>query len=128
VQEDNRRVLQIKIYSLEYKTTRQITSLRGLSYDPAWSPTGERIAFVSIDTGGDEIYTVDPEARELTRLTFNTWEWDKHPSWSPDGRQIVYFSNRETGRRQLWIMNADGSGQRNLSSNEFEDWDPIWTR
>jgi TolB protein len=61
-------------------------------------------------------------------LTMNTWEWDKHPSWSPDGTQIVFYSNREGGHKQIWIMDADGSNQRNLSHDEFENWDPVWIR
>jgi hypothetical protein len=126
-QDDNAR-LQIFNESLQYGTVRKVTALGGDNYDPAWSPTGGWLAFVSTETGGDEIYRVNPEGTTVQRLTANTWEWDKHPSWSPDGSQIVFFSNREVGRRQLWIMDADGSNQRNLSSNEFEDWDPVWVR
>jgi Tol biopolymer transport system component len=106
----------------------QLTELNGMSYDAVWSPVDYRIAFVSASSGGDEIYTIRPDGSELTRLTFNDWEWDKHPSWSPDGTQIVFWSNRETARRQIWIMNADGSGQRNLSNSEYNDWDPVWVR
>lgn len=128
VQKDDNGILQLHLYSPIYKNTRQLTTLKGANYDPAWSPTGEWIAFVSTDPGGDEIYRVDPTGAVSQRLTFNTWEWDKHPAWSPDGSQIVFYSNRDSGRRQLWIMNADGTGQRNLSSNEYNDWDPIWVR
>jgi TolB protein len=120
--------LQIFSESLQYGTVRRVTALDGDNYDPAWSPTGAWIAFVSTETGGDEIYRVDPTGAVAQRLTTNTWEWDKHPSWSPDGGQIVFFSNRESGRRQLWIMDADGANQRNLSSNAYNDWDPIWVR
>jgi hypothetical protein len=125
---DNRRVLQIHAYAPAYNKTRQLTTLKGASYDPAWSPTGEWIAFVSTDSGGDEIYRVNPDGAVTQRLTFNTWEWDKHPSWAPDGSRIVFYSNRDSGRRQLWMMNNDGSGQVNLSNNEYNDWDPIWVR
>ena len=69
-----------------------------------------------------------PGGRFAERLTVNGWEWDKHPTWSPDGSQIVFYSNRESGRRQLWIMNADGADQTNLSKNEYNDWDPMWVR
>ena len=54
--------------------------------------------------------------------------YDAEGSYSPDGSQIVFYSNRGSGRRQLWMMNADGSGERNISNNEWEDWDPVWTR
>ncbi len=120
---------QLRIADLEYGVTRDLTSFpRAANYDPAWSPTSDWIAFVSTLSGGDDIYKIRTDGEELTRLTFNTWEWDKHPTWSPDGSQIAFFSNRESGRRQIWIMDADGSEQRNLSRNEFEDWDPVWVR
>jgi hypothetical protein len=129
VQADNNGDLQIKIYSFEYKDTHQLTHFREkVSYDPAWSPRGDQIAFVSTNSGNDEIYLVDLEGRDPLQLTHNTWEWDKHPSWSPDGSRIVFYSNRDSGRSQIWIMNADGSEQRNLSNNEYNDWDPIWIR
>ncbi len=103
-------------------------SAGGANYDAVWSPTDYRIAFVSTATGNDEIYTARPDGSELTQLTFNDWEWDKHPTWSPDGTQIAFWSNRGAARNQIWVMNADGSNQRNLSNNEFNDWDPVWVR
>ena len=128
VRVDNKGTLQIFVHSFEYGTDTQITNFGRDSYDPAWSPTGEWIAFVSTDPGNDEIYRVSPDGSIVQQLTSNSYEWDKHPTWSPDGKQILFYSNRETGRRQLWIMNVDGSSQRNLTSDEFEDWDPVWTR
>ena len=65
-----------------------------------------------------------PEQRQLTA---NNWEWDKHPTWSPDGSEIAFFSNR-SGMRQIWVMGSDGSGQRNISSNIYDDWDPVWIK
>ena len=129
---DSSRVLQIQVHSKEYGTTRQVTAVRAnnnpnaIAYDPAWSPAGNLIAYASSETQGDELYTVNLDSGQVVRLTNNTWEWDKHPTWSPDGSQILFYSNRDTGRRQLWIMNADGSNPRNFSNNEFNDWDPIW--
>ncbi len=49
---------------------------------------------------------------ERTRwnYTLNVWEWDKHPSFSPDSQKIVFWSNRE-GTKQIYVMDANG---RNL--------------
>ncbi|MCB0079573.1 MAG: PD40 domain-containing protein, partial [Caldilineaceae bacterium] len=100
---------------------------RSMSYDPAWSPTGEWIAFVSANSGNDEIYRILPDGSVTEQLTHNEHVWDKHPSFSPDGQKIVFFSNR-TGHNQLFIMNADGSDQHNISNNEYNDAYPVWTR
>jgi TolB protein len=105
-----------------------VTFVRQLTYDPVWSPRGDWIAYVSQEFGNDDIFTVSPQGSDKERLTFNDWEWDKHPTYSPDGSQIVFWSNRVTGRRQLWIMNADGSEQRVLLESPHNDWDPVWIK
>ena len=117
----------------EFKTVRDLVSLTGWNYDPVLSPVANRVAFVGAELVGkeppnDEIYTVDADGGNLRRLTSNSWEWDKHPSWSPDGSQIVFWSNRDTTRRQLWVMDADGSNQRRLISSDSNDWDPVWVK
>lgn len=121
------QVLQIKLYSFEYNDKKRVTHFTVPSYDPAWSPLGDRIAFVSTDAGNDEIYTVDVNGENTQRLTYTEGVWEKHPSWSPDGSQIVFYSNRTTNN-QLWLMNADGSAPYNLSNNAFNETDPVWVR
>ncbi len=106
---------------------RQLTELSGLCYDPAWSPDGGRVAFVSQETGSDDIWVIQPDGTGAQNLTENTWEWDKHPSWSPDSRRIVFWSNR-TGLKQIHIMNADGRNVHNISNTAWDEYDPIWIR
>jgi hypothetical protein len=128
VQLDGRGVPQLFLYDPRYDVRLEITRLNGSAYDPAWAPYSDRIVFVSTDPGNDEVYTVNVDGSDQQRLTKNAWEWDKHPSWSPDGTQIVFYSNRYTGWRQIWVMNADGSDQHNISNNEYNDWDPVWIK
>ena len=59
-------------------------------------------------------------------ISTNTWEWDKQPTWSPDGSRIVFMSNRESGHNQLWIMDATGSHQHNLSNDSYNNWESVW--
>jgi hypothetical protein len=105
---------------------RRLTTLDQLNYFPAWSSDQLRIAFTSEVDMNDEIYYVTNDGQKTRRLTFNTWEWDKHPTWSPDGKQIAFMSNRETMRKQIWLMRDDGGGGYNISNSASNDWDPIW--
>lgn len=110
-------------------TQHQLTYFgAGVAWAPAWSPTSETIAFVSSETRNDEIWVVSRNGWPATQLTKNDWEWDHHPSYSPDGSQIVFSSNRVTGRRQLWMMSANGEDQRQLTNFTFEAWNPVWVK
>jgi len=120
------RTSQLWVINLADRTRRQLTDFNEIAYDPVWSPTGNRIAFVSPESGNDELYVINADGTGLTQLTYNDWEWDKYPSWSPDGQQLAFWSNRESRRKQIWIMNVDGSNVRNLSNNQYNDWEPVW--
>jgi len=128
VRSNDQGIPEIYIHSVEWGSDRKITFFSEPSYDPAWSPTGEWIAFVSSNSGNDEIYRISPDGSKLEQLTSNDWEWDKHPSWSPDGSRITFFSNRETGKTQIWVMNADGSGAQRVVTSDESDMYPVWAR
>ena len=107
---------------------RQLTSNSSPDYDPAWSPDGLLIAFVSKRSGsGGDIFVMEADGSNHRRLTYTDVAIERHPSWSPDGSQIVFWSDRD-GHKQIWVMNADGSEQRNISNNEYNDWDPVWIK
>jgi hypothetical protein len=101
---------------------------RGVAYEPAWSPVAEQIAFVSNDSGNDEIWIINRDGSAPLQLTRDEYEWwDKHPSWSPDGTQVVFWSNR-TDNQQLWLMDVSGGNLRRLGQNAYNDWDPVWVK
>jgi Tol biopolymer transport system component len=99
---------------------------------PMWSPDGRKIVFrserdrpsaleraaCSPRCARDEIYVIDADGSGLRRLTRN-WRSDGTPTWSPDGRKILFLRSgwRDGADVQgdVYVMNADGSGQRNLT-------------
>jgi pSer/pThr/pTyr-binding forkhead associated (FHA) protein len=83
---------------------------------PAPSPDGKKVAFMSYRGGDWEIYIVDVESKEVTRLTDEVG-YDGLPAWSPDGEVIAFVSNRG-GPWAVWAMNADGSGKTQLFTIE----------
>lgn len=86
------------------------------------SPDGKRIAF---DLLGD-LYELPIEGGEARALT-SGMPWDMQPRYSPDGSQIAFTSDR-AGGDNVWIMNANGSALRQVTSEEFRLLNnPAWS-
>jgi hypothetical protein len=113
----------------------------GGAWDPVWSPTQEQIAFVSDISTYEEIWVAQRDGsgvRQLTETDAAEFAAESgkndfvppangHPSWSPDGSKIVFWSNH-SGDSQIWVMNADGTNAYMPSPSRYDDWDPIWIK
>jgi TolB protein len=77
-----------------------------------------RIAFDNFD----DVWTINADGTDLTRLTHSPGP-DFDPSWSPDGTQIAFRSER-SGESEIWVMNPDGTGQRRLADGLSPAWSP----
>ena len=103
---------------------------QGYAVSPAWSPNGQFLAFAWVRhygpgaPGASDIYIMDIASKQWAQLTHDGGRND-FPSWSPDGRHIVFQSNR-TGKTQIWTMLADGSEQRQLTT-QGENSQPNWS-
>ena len=91
-----------------------------------------QITFVSNRDGNPEIYVMDADGKNQHRLT-NHPDNDWSPSWSPDGKRIVFFSNRDGhvirggSAYEIYVMDADGDNQQRLTENRKNDWFPSWS-
>ena len=120
--------------------------------NPNWSPDGTKIAFQTnrSDDADErvkinwEIYVMDIDGSKpqygsnLINLTENTnveseqRADDQCPSWSPDGKTVVYVSDmtgghgRSEGQTDIWTMNLDGSNKTKIFSDALDNWCPAW--
>jgi Tol biopolymer transport system component len=115
---------------------RRLTVNPGNDGGAHWSPNGREIAFHSARSGAGhsnlEIYVMNDDGGAQTRLTFTTTQ-NMFPAWSPDGRRIAFsrgvpadLPNNNLGSRQIWVMNADGTGARQLTS-VGDNYRPRWS-
>jgi Tol biopolymer transport system component len=103
---------------------RRLTDTPGLDGFPSWSPDGQRLAFVSDRDGGNwEIYVMDSDGTHQRRLTNTPEENEAVPAWSPDGMKIAYVTGF-FGDSKIWVMGADGSGQKRLVDGNWPSWSP----
>ncbi|MDQ1613084.1 MAG: serine protease [Pyrinomonadaceae bacterium] len=84
-----------------------------------YRPDG-KIVFASCRDGNDwELYTMNPDGSEQTRLTFHDYSDDMWPEYSPDGTQIAFTSGRgDDLYYQVYVMNADGTNVRRITNNQ----------
>lgn len=134
-----------------YAVDRDGTNVKRLTHYDVYtaegvlSPDGKRIVFTSLESGDLEIYTMNVDGTDVRRLT-HTPGYDGGPWWSPDGKKIVYRANHPAdsaglaqyrsllaqklvrpSRVELFIMNADGSDQRQITRLGGANFGPSWT-
>lgn len=144
-------VFQLAYVSTDDFTTQGVTEINTLQSDGsnpgvllhetmlilglASSPDGERIVFWGCpgslandcSEGEDlDVWAVNWDGSNLVNLMEDSKQDDSHPDWSPDGTQIVFDSWR-SGKAEIYIMQADGSGVRQLSNGVEDNREPKWS-
>ncbi len=117
--------MNIWVFSLADGKTRRLTSGRGGDFQPSWSPDGRRIAFFSSRSGVPNIWTLEIATGRISPLTAGP-SISVNPFYSPDGKWIAFQSDR-SGRLEVWVMQADGTGARQLASTGVRGHFMRWT-
>jgi dipeptidyl aminopeptidase/acylaminoacyl peptidase len=136
---DNRR-LHIFIVDVASKAVRQVTSGDTYEHSIDWSPRGDEIAFVSDRSPEtDQFFNYDLFALKVSdgsiRRITATENAEYDPKCSPDGKMIAYratkrgLTDRETTMEDthVWVVNADGSGRRELATIDNRQGMPVWS-
>jgi uncharacterized protein YjdB len=108
---------KFQLYAAERANLAQlakITTDTTSATDPAFSPDGSRIAYVSTSGGNAEIYVMNADGTSPTRLTIDPAA-DGRPVFTPDGQTILFHSTRTAGKQQIWAVNVDGSALTQLT-------------
>lgn len=120
--DDDARSINLEILNLATGETRELTTGNQVFLDPVFSPDGNRLAYVSTEPNGyfqisvrnmdNGRFTGQPVALTKDnqyprdRLYFGPWDFHMEPAWTPDGKQLVFLSNRGVplGSGHLWRM------------------------
>jgi serine/threonine protein kinase len=100
----------------------QLTDLAGLQIEPALSPDGRQLLYVSRDRGDWDIFLLRVGGENAINLTENSAADDVQPAFSPDGERIAFASEREGGG--VFVMGATGETPRRVADTGF---DPAWS-
>jgi tol-pal system beta propeller repeat protein TolB len=107
---------------------QRLTEVPQGCFEPAVSPDGTRVAFVSSKEGDPEIYIMRLGGSEVQRITtFHSEDWG--PQWSPDGQWLSFFSSREGGRERLFVVRPDGTDLRAVSgaAQTGDEREAVWS-
>ena len=124
---------------------KRLTNYNTYTAEGVLSPDGKKIVFTSLKDGDLEIYTMNVDGTDVRRLT-HTPGYDGGPWWSPDGTKIAYRAHHPQDEAQLadhrkllaqnlvrpsrveiFVMNADGSDQRQITAVGGANFGPSWT-
>ena len=123
---------------------KNITRSPGYDAEATIAPNGKRIVFTSMRDGDLDIYTMDVDGKNVKRLT-NETGYDGGPFWSYDSQWIVYRAHHPKNEKEvadyrallkenlirpttleIWVMKADGSGKRQVTSNGKANFAPFF--
>lgn len=106
---------------------RRLTFESRYNDSAVWSPAGDRIAYATRVGDHTQIVVINVTGENRRVLTDHRWRNSEDPSWAPDGRHLVFASDR-TGVFNLYVCDVEEGTFRRLTSGEDPDITPAWSR
>ena len=117
---------QIFLMSADGSNVRRLTFEGDYNAAPAWSPRGNWIAYVCRTPKKEyKLCVITPDGQKHLQLTTGLGV-DDSPSWSPDGRHLV-FSSTVDGKSQIYMINADGKDLERITFTGTHNSAPSWS-
>jgi hypothetical protein len=103
---------------------RRLTMEKSEVEYPTWGFDSKNILFGSNRSGNWDIWVMDNDGKNEKQITSSV-EWEKCPSYSHDGRKIIYSKRGDYWH--IWSMDADGSNEKQLTADSADDNFPKWS-
>lgn len=119
----------MNIYEAEPDGSHLMPLTTGPAYhaECAYSPDGSRIVFASNSDGTMNIYTMKADGSDIRQVTHTNYCYNGGCFFSPDGKKILFRADREKPHYlQIYVVNADGTNERQLTNNGAVNWAPYW--
>ncbi|RMH32566.1 MAG: hypothetical protein D6690_13875 [Nitrospirae bacterium] len=117
---------QLYIMDADGNHVRRLTFQHDYNAAPAWSPRGDWIAYVCrIPRQGFKLCRITPDGRQAVQITKGP-SIDDSPSWSPNGRHLVFSSVRR-GASHIYLIHRDGTGLERITQNGTHHSSPAWS-
>jgi len=108
------------------KNLKRLTKGYSIDVSPAWSPDGRQIAFTSDRSGAPQIYVMSAGGGNLRKITSGGYNTD--PTWSPNSKiNKIAYVNVSGSNANIFIVNPDGSGVKQLTSGTRRNETPSWS-
>ncbi|MBA2663719.1 MAG: PD40 domain-containing protein [Bradymonadaceae bacterium] len=118
---------QIYVMNADGSDQRRLTHQGSYNSNPSWAPRGDLIAFSARDQFNRfDIFTVDLQGN-IERLSQDQGN-NEEPTFSPDGRYLIFTSDRGGRGKRLWLMTSDGEIQRLITTDGAGFTEPSWSR
>ncbi|MFN3534328.1 MAG: hypothetical protein ACK4WB_02945, partial [Desulfatiglandales bacterium] len=116
---------QVYVMDISRGSSRKVSQEGKYNSSPAWSSKNQ-IAYASLLEGHFDIVVTDPEGQSRIRVTGGGGNHED-PTWAPNGRYLIYTSNRE-GKYRLYLQSLSSKMSRSLPLGEGEQRMPFWFR